>query len=471
MKAHLITAVSAATLLASFSANAAEVTEIARSTDENRSVGMQFNLRYGFTRDTGQIAREQSCVPGVDLDVYGNPRCGVASHVLNRELDYTRNDSSIDLDFRIALPKRLELRVVLPIGISDQAKYAFGKDVSPDNSTIDPSQGRIDGDLRDSQPFFDTYRYFNVADGTQPPKRSGIGDLELHLNWLAMSQETRPEFANLLLGFSYVAPSGPARQGFNKAYGDGVHWLRFRFAASRQIGFIEPYFQALYSAPVGGSRGLFPNDVDNQSYATPGHKLDFVTGMDFDVYSEPESGVKVRVGLGASLGIQTPGRDRSPLFEGLANSECNGTTLRDTQTPTNGTGYTPQPTLTNAHCGWLTQQPGAAQNGDWANGEFHHDGITSVASKLYFGAHARILAQFQRNVGMQLTASWLAYTNHVITNENTGADIDGNNTVAMDFNSIERNPNYNPTMDAPGRRFVFEGYRRLNLGAELYVRF
>lgn len=471
MKAHLITAVSAAMLLASVTANAAEVTEIARATDDNRGVGLQFNLRYNLQRDTGQIAREQSCMPGIDLDANGNSRCAQPAHVLNRELNYTRNNNWLDLDFRLALPKRLELRVVLPIGVGDQTNYTFGKDVSPDNSTVEPSRSRVEHDLRDSQPFFDTYEYFRVSDGSKPPKRTGFGDLELHLNWLAMSQETRPEFANLLFGISYVAPAGPSREGHNSAYGNGVHWLRVRFAASRQIGVIEPYFQALYSAPLGGSRGLFPNDVINQSYAAPGHKLDFVTGADFDLYSEPESGVKVRVGLGASLGIQTPGRDRSPLFEGLSGSPCNGTKLRDTQTPTNGTGYTPDPNLTTAQCGWLTQQPGAALGGDWANGEYHHDGITTVASKLYFGAHARILAQFQRNVGLQLTASWLAYTNHVLTNENTGEDHNGDGSVAMDFGSPERNPNYNPTMDAPGRRFILEGYRRMNVGAELYVRF
>lgn len=471
MKAHLITAVSAALIMTGVAAHAAEVTTIAQSTDEGREIGMQLGLRYGFTRDTGQIAREQSCVPGRDLDVNGVSRCSQPSHVLNREMDYERNNHVLDLDFRIALPKRLELGIVLPIGISDQANYAFAEDVSTENSTIEPNRARIQGDLADSQPFFDTYEYWRISDGWQPPKRSGVGDLQLHFNWLAMSQDVRPEFANLLVGLSYTAPTGAVRQGGNNAYGDGIHWLSLRVAASRQIRFVEPYFEASFSAALGGSRGIFPNLNQNEAFISPGHKVDFLAGTDFELYAEPETGVNVRIGLGASLGIQTMGRDRSALFEGLAHSPCNGATRADTETPISGAGYEPNQHLANAQCGWLTQQPGAAANGDWANGQFSHDGITTIESRLYVGAHARILAQFHRNIGMQLTASWMAYTNHILTSENTGVDHDGDGSVDMNFNSPERNPNYNPTMDAPGRRFLMEGFRQMNLGAELFVKF
>lgn len=471
MKAHLITAVSAVMFVASVAAHAAEVTTIAQPTDEDRAVGFQFNLGYGLTRDTGQIAREQSCLPGRDLDPDGRSRCSQPMTVLNREMEYERNNHFLDLDFRLALPKRTELRIVLPIGLSDQANYAFADDVNTGNSTISPSMERVRGALADAQPFFDTYRFWDTSEGWQPPKRSGLGDLQLHFNWLAMSQDTHPERANLLLGVAYTAPTGAVRQGGNSAYGDGVHWLNFRLAASRQIQFIEPYFQFSYSAPVGGSRGVFPALNKNESFVTPGHKIDFVAGTDFELYKAPETGAMVRVGVGASLGLQTAGRDRSPIFEGLSHSECNGVALADTNTPTNGTGYEPIPTSTTAQCGWVTQQPGAAQDGNWATGTFSHDGITTVESKMYIGAHARLVAHFQRNVGLQLTASWLAYTNHVLTSENTGEDLDGDGSVSMEFDSAERNPNYNPTMDAPGRRFIFEGFRQLHVGADLFVRF
>lgn len=468
MKRHLVALLSPAILLTGVAAQAAEVTEIVRPTNDDRPVGFQFMARYNMQLETGQVAREAACRGRVDVDANNVVRCLEDSIVLNRELDYERTSHFLDLDMRLGLPKRFELRVVLPIGISDQSTYAYGKDVSAENSTIDPSDSRIRQDLNDADPFFDTYRYFNVADGTKPPKRSGIGDLELSLNWQALSQEQDPEFANFLVGITYKAPTGTSARGSNTGVGSGLHRLNIRLAASRQIAFVEPYFQASWTAPFSSDADLFGRKADSQSYTKPGHELDFVTGLDFDLYSDPSTGMSFRVGMGASLGFKSPGRERSALFEGLSGSSCNGVTLADTNTPLSGAAYTPSPTEARAECGWLTQSPGNAQNGVYS-----HDGITAVDSRLYFGAHARVLAQFQRNVGMAVNLGWMAYTNHAITNENTGADYDNNGSVEMsaDPSNRERDPNYNTTFDSPGRRFVLEGTRMLNIDAALYVRF
>lgn len=465
MKGHLITAVSAAMLLVNLNAHAAEVTDIAQSTDEDRSIGIQFGVGYHFERDTGQISREQPCKAGVTENAAGQLRCAEDTHVLNRELDYERSNHWLDIDLRLGLPKNIELRIVLPIGVSDKSNYAFAKDVSTENSTIDP------GGADFSRDFFDSYSYFKISDGWEPPNRSGLGDLRLEFNWLAMSQDTRPEWANLLFGVSYTAPTGQVRLGDNKAWGNGVHWLHARIAASRQIAFVEPYVQIFYSAPLGGSRGVFPTDTVNQSFHKPGHKLDFVVGTDFELYADPEKDVDVRLGVGASAGFQTAGRDRSALFEGLAASPCNGITRQQTQTPIDGNAYDPAAGNSDAMCGWLTQQPGAAANGNWQDGEFTHSGLTTTAPSFYFGLHAQVLAQFHRNVGLKLSTSWLAYTNHLLTNANVGKDRDGDETVSMDYRGAELNPDYNPTFDRPGHRFIIEGLRRLTFAAELYTRF
>jgi|GEM_PF-5921590 len=465
MKGHLITAVSAAMLLVNLGAYAAEVTDITQPTSEDKDVGIHFGVRYNFSRDTGQISREQPCKAGVTENAQGLKRCAEDAHVLNRELDYERNNQWLDLDFRVGFSRRFDLRLVLPIGVSDAARYAFAEDVSTQNSTIEP------GTINYTADYFNSYRYFVISDGWQPPNRSGLGDLQIQLNWLAMSQAQHSEWANLLLGITYIAPTGKVRLGDNTAYGNGLHWLQARIAASRQISFAEPYFQMLYSAPLGGSRDIFPTDVPNQSYHKPGHKLDLVIGTDFELYRDKEKDVDVRIGVGASAGLQTAGLDRSPLFEGLAASPCNGVTRAQTQTPTDGTSYEPSPNNDSAQCGWLTQQPGTAVNGDWRNGAYIHDGLSTLAPTFYFGAHAQILAQFHRNIGLKLAASWSAYTNHLLTNANVGQDLDGNGSVNMDYNSSELNPNYNATYDRPGHRFLIEGLRNLSFGAELYTRF
>lgn len=465
MKGHLITAVSAAMLLVSLNAFAAEVTNIAQPTDEDRNVGIQFGVRYNLERGTGQISREQPCEAGVTENANGQLRCSEDSHVLNRELDYDRNNQWLDLDLRLAVAHRFEFLVVLPIGVSDQANYAFAEDVSTENSTIDP------GNADFSSAFYNSYSYFKISDGWQPPNRSGLGDLRLGFNWLAMSQDNHNEWANLLIGLSYTAPTGSVRLGDNSSYGNGLHWLQARIAASRQIAFVEPYVQILYSAPLGGSNGVFPTDTPNQSYHKPGHKLDFVVGTDFELYSEPEKDIDIRIGLGASAGFQTTGRKRSPLFEGLAASPCNGITRAQTNTPIDGSVYDPAPGNEDAMCGWLTQQPGTAANGDWQNGAFTHSGLTTVGPDFYFGLHAQVLAQVHRNIGMKFATSWRAHTNHLLTNANVGKDLDGDDTVSMNYNGAELNPDYNVTFDRPGQRFLIEGLRRLTFSAELYTRF
>lgn len=469
MKGHLIKAVCLGITLSSLSAFAAEVTDIATPVDDHKA-GFQLGLRYNLSRDSGQISRERPCSPG-DTNPAGQQLCaGGPQHVLNRELEYDRSDNWLDIDARIALPQRFELKVVVPIGVGDQSHYAFAEDVSPINSSIEPSANRITGDLTNADPFFDTYRYFRVSDGSQPPKRSGLGDLRLGLSWLAMSQEDHPEWANLLIGLEYVAPTGPMRAGDNNKYGDGIHWLQARIAASRQISFAEPFFQVLYSAPLAASSEAFPRDSANRIYDKPGHRLDFKVGTDFELYKEAETGRDFRVGVSALGGLRTAGQDRSALFEGFAGSQCNGVTLSETGTPTTGNGYEPDPRNDMARCGWLTQQLSAAK-GDYNTAEFHHSGVTSVNAMFYFGAEARILAQFHKNVGLKLGLSWMAYSNHLITGASAGVDHDNDRSVSIDFDSNERNPDYNPTIDSPGQRFVFEGFRNLSFDAELYTRF
>src|SRR5690625_1730910 len=138
MKGHLITAVSAAMLLVNLGAYAAEVTDITQPTSEDKDVGIHFGVRYNFSRDTGQISREQPCKAGVTENAQGLKRCAEDAHVLNRELDYERNNQWLDLDFRVGFSRRFDLRLVLPIGVSDAARYAFAEDVSTQNSTIEP---------------------------------------------------------------------------------------------------------------------------------------------------------------------------------------------------------------------------------------------------------------------------------------------------------------------------------------------
>lgn len=454
-------------------AQAAEVTEVVHSEDSDSSVVFRLEPRYRFESETGVIAREQHCAAG-DLNAQGQVRCATDSIVLNRELDYERVQHALDLDARLGLPGRLEFRVVVPIVFQDQTTMRYGEDVDETNSTVDPSDGRIAADFNDADPFFNTFRYFEVGDRNAFPSRSGLGDIRFGLTWEALNQRTNPNLASFVFGVDYVAPTGSVREGGSTGVGRGVHELQLRIAASREIGFAEPYFQASYALPLSAARGLFGRDSDTQQLIRPGQRVEFMGGVDFEIFEDEAAERSVHFGVGGHFGLQSEGRDYGPLFEGLAASECNGVTAAGTDAPAAGGPYEPDTsaiTPQDAACGWVTQQPGLSANPDDPNAPFAHDGITAIDNYLFFGVHARLQAHFSPNVGMHADFRWSAQSNHLITGDRTGTDLDNDDVVNLDPSGNERNPQYNPTIDSTGKRFFLEGARNLQVNAGLFVQF
>lgn len=472
MKRHLSTLVSTALLATAGVANAADVTRIVMPTSEEAKVGFRLMPEFRFQHSTGQIAGEMHCSAGVTVGANGMARCGEDSIVLNRELDWRETSNFLDVDLRVGFLRRGEFGITLPIGLSHLTDYSFAKDISELNSAIDPVSSAIVMDRTDGDGLYSTYHYFEVSEGFDAVRRGGIGDLQLHLNFLAISQETNPNYANLLLGMSYTAPTGQARAGDNKGVGRGVHEVTIRLATSRQIKFIEPYFSAEFTATAGNG-GLFEKLSENQMYSRPGHELSIRGGFEVELYKDLEKGTDIRLGLGVVGGVRTPGMDYSPLFEGLSTSRCNGQTLASTGVSPTGAPYNPTAGQANSECAWVTQQPGASGNGSYTDtsSPYAHNGITTVDRHLYIGGEAQLFMQFQRNIGMQVGLGYRAITNHLITGTNTGEDHNGDRAVDLNVGSGERNPYYSPALDSTGHRFVIEGFRQLNIDAALFVQF
>lgn len=471
MKRHLSTLVATAILTGATFANAADVTRIVMPSSEDAKVGFRFAPEFNFSHQTGQVARESHCQAGVTVGADGRQRCSEDSIVLNRELDWKQTSNFLDLDFRVGIARRVELGITVPIALSYLTDYSYAEDISELNSTIDRTSGAAALDRGNGDGIYSTYHYFEVSDGYDGIKRGGLGDIEFHLNFLALSQELNPNFANLLLGLTYQAPTGKARAGDNKGIGRGVHELTLRLAASRQIKFVEPYFSAEYTATMGNG-GLFENLGSTQHYSRPGHQIDFRGGLEFELYKDESKGTDIRLGLGVIAGVRTPGRDYSPIFEGLANSRCNGSTMSGTGVSPTGAPYNPAASETNSECAWVVQQPGnTAGSLTDSSAPYAHNGITFVDRHLYIGGEAQLHMQFQRNIGIQIGLGYRAITNHLITGENTGEDHNGDRSVDMNPTAGERNPHYNPTLDATGHRFLIEGFRRLDVDAGLIVQF
>ncbi|MCB9531625.1 MAG: hypothetical protein H6700_07655 [Myxococcales bacterium] len=454
-------------------ARAAEVTDVVDAFDAETNDPIDFHIEPTFrhSTETGTIAREHGCLdctePQVDF---------------RRELDYRTVRSELDFDFQLGLHRDLELHARLPVVISQRTTLTYADGVNEDNSSFAPSDSEIaadlDPDVRDyydgpsgstDGTHFGTYSLFDVPnDG---PKRSGLGDLSVGIAWAPFNDERQTWGSSLRLGVDYVAPTGRPAKGDNTGVGRGVHELQLSLAASRRVAqYVEPYFTFDFSQPFAARNGLFAESSPNSTTRAPGGRLGFGAGTELILFDDPASGQHYSFDVGFGFGYTLEGRDYSPISDALATSACNGLTGSqagpDRYGGANGNAYTPEPdgvTAENAACAWVTQRPANIVEDDGTIGDrvYSHDGITDIEGHADLSGHTGVNLQFSPYVELRfrLDLDWISP--HLITAADAGRDGDSSEVVELDPDpeegAVERNPFYDLTMDAVGRRLRQEG--------------
>lgn len=399
------------------------------------------------------------------------------------------------------------------------------KCVDDSNSTVDPSDARVtaaQNDMSDSNPF-NTYRYFDLAydpnspdEWTPGPDRGGLGDITFGLNW-AILNDTRyvqgedpwgynHGRATLLIGMDYTAPTGEVARGDNEGVGEGVHWLSWRIATSRRWKYVEPYMQFKFNLGIPASDTLFKDFEGGQERIGPGPRGGITVGMEIIPWENmtPEYQQFFRIDVRGHYDFIGEGREYGPLFDHLAGTYCNDAG-NNTVAATRPDASNPNP---NAACGWMTEKWANAGLDDIAkaavteneydpNHPFGEDGITSYEAYGRFGAGLRFVIQPIQYVQIQLYANMDVAQEHFITFGKAGKDQRGraddpsdscdpavelgcatipsfnaapDGTVSFD-DVTERNPVYNPTYDAVGRRFRAEEFTIFDWGASLILQF
>ena len=452
---------------------AAESTDVVDAFDTDNDNPYDFHIEPTFrqTVERGTVAREAGCSPALEPD-----RCSEPATVFNRELYYRRVRNEIDFDVQVGLHRNLELHVSLPVVISDQRDLEFADSVGDETSNVDPTERRVRNDIYPgvadafdsglAEQYFGTYRYFSVPD--DGPKRSGLGDIRLGMAWAPFDDSRNPHAATLRLGLDYVAPTGKAARGNNTGVGRGLHELQVSIGASRRFAsFVDPYFSFTFAQPFAASTGLFVPNSPNSGYRTPGSRFDTSAGTEVVLFDDPGTGQYYSFDLGFDFGYVLEGRDYSPLSDALSRSACNGRTADETgfNTGTDGNAYQPDPDVVGpatAACGWVVQQPGNALDetqSNRANWEYAHNGLTIVEGHATVGGHTGFNLQFSPYVEIRLGVTFAWLSPHFLTAADAGRDGDNDGTVDLDPDSdgeVERNPNYNLTLDAVGRRFRLE---------------
>lgn len=510
-------------LLVSAPAEAAEFTELLDAADdfddfqEDTYDPFDFNIEPSFRFDlaTAQITREAPCVPSLDPfqgepAVTNNPRliedpgrCSEPQIVFNKEMLFEHTKSTLDVTLRAGLYKDLELRLTVPyvLNSSDGLKYANesqlpgNSNVDESNSSVDPSTGRVRS--RGEQVFdpsgdnqshirnlaqFNTYRFFDLSEDYRHIERSGFADPSIGLFWAPYNDQRDDTKATLLLGMEYTMPIAPIKEAFDTDVGDGKHVLHWKLAASKKFDWIDPYFGMEYFLPIAASDSPIREVDENNSgqvFTSPPQRGEVTIGTEFIPYENEETGEQYAIDLRFVMGYVSEGRDYTPLYDFMVNSECNGKTL------TGDNGVLPefdgQGNLTNPDdvaCAWIVERPANAdplpvydpaqpqQGFSPDETPWRTDGIMTVEDYGTFagqlGFHIQPSRYFQLKARVQLKHR----QEHFLTNARTGRDVEDEfedtNDTTVDLTGqdaeLERNPVYNPAYDSSGNRFRIQEY-------------
>ncbi len=398
--------VAALTLGAPFAAGAADVTRVASSFEDDDPFGLFIDIGFEHTQRRTKILREQlPSQPGGTRE-YANV------------LWYAGGDSRLNLDLAVGLYRDVQLTFGLPIVIAQNESLDFVSGTTLESPSISDNCVKADGSVNGScttpQPLF------GVPGETF---RGGLGNMRFGLAWAVFNQrndETKPTW---VVGLDYEAPTAkmldpskvtaPDDRG---DIGDRTHKYTVYTALSRRIGVADPYFRMHYTVPVRGP-GFYSNcdslNVEPQNLGYPQncglpewdrkttgiqapHTGGVMFGSEFTVYDQPNRKM--------ALDIRAIG---NYVSEGRYYNELSGMLRKLLYT------------------------------GDYAQ----------------FGGRVGLTAQLSDVLSVRGSTTFLHNTDHVLTDEQIGKDLNGNGTVDLTDNPDEINPNFDFRTDFVSRRF------------------
>jgi hypothetical protein len=253
-------AVLAALLLgAPLAVNAAEVTRIASSFDEDDPFDLILDVRFHRTQTHTKIVREQFADQIIDPDAPDRP---LPTGLIERaEVWHKGADTRLDINLAIGLYKDFEFSFGLPIILQQNDAYQYVLGVDDKNSSIARNELNPNGTLRAEGEL----NLFSSIPSTH--KRGGLGNMRFGMAYAFFNQERDETKPMWLVGIDYEAPTAAVRDpsdfnteatGTRGNVGDRVHKYTLYTAFSRRMGVADPYFRVHYTIPVQGP-GIYSN--------------------------------------------------------------------------------------------------------------------------------------------------------------------------------------------------------------------
>lgn len=391
-------------ILAAFGAHAAEVTRVASSFEDNHPFGMFLDITFDRTQDKGKLVREwyqQDTLQDVT------------------ELRYSLFDTRMPLDVHIGLFRDVELHVGVPIVFQQDRDWAFAQGTTDQNSTI--YQNCIDARGNGcSDPGHGAGHLFEVPGASF---RSGLADFMFGLAWAPYNQKKDDTKPTWVLRLDYQAPTAtllnpttPTSSSARGNIGDKAHRLTFATAVSKRLSVAEPYFKIDYTLPIA-SAGSYSN-CDDASSA----KMGRIENCGIPGWPRGETGLKPAhvgtVAFGSELTVfERPDRFQRVTFD-----------LR-------------------AMFGYVSESRSYNELSDLTGK------LLSTSDYGQVGGQVGFIGQAADFVALKANVSLLYNTEHSLTNETIGKDLDGNGTIDVTAAPNEINPNYDYRLDRAGRRF------------------
>ncbi|QRK06151.1 hypothetical protein JQX13_39475 [Archangium violaceum] len=398
--------VAALTLGAPFVATAADITRVASSFEDDDPFGMFIDVGFEHTQRRTKILRE--VLP------LGEAR------QLTPELWYKSHDTRLNLDLAFGIYQDVELSFGLPIILAWNEDWSYVSGRNAGNSSI-PSN-TVRNNCEDGRPC--------VADSPEPlfavpleSFRGGLGNMRFGLAWSVFNQRKDDTKPTWVVGLDYEAPTAAqlnpsmvTASDDRGAVGDRVHKYTLYTALSRKIGLADPYFKMHYTIPVRGP-GFYSN-CDNRNV-------------------EPQN-------LGHPDNCGTPGWDRKTT--GILPAHVAGVTF--------GSEFQ------------VYDQPRRKFKMDLraitnyvSEGRYYNELSGALRKLLYTGDYVQIggqlalTAQLSDVVSVRGSGMLLYNTDHVLTDEKIGKDINANGSVDITDEPAELNPNFDYRTDFVSRRF------------------
>lgn len=464
-------------------AEAAEVTRVATSFEEDNRFDLFFGVAYTYNFKRAAILREWNRGTAQDTE-----------NRLVKDLLYRHQRHTVTPSLEIGLWHDLSVYFALPVVVHDVRDYGFdqrsddciyGDGVPPapeatcvnkDNSTTirDQIVPRSGFDATNTAAPFSQFTGADTELIFQGPVRRGIDQLHVGIKYGVLNQKKRPHLPNWIVGaegrFGVGRPMTFSRDiqvedpSGNHRVGRRIHELGLWTALSRRHLFLDPYFTAFWFQGLRASGSKFQDfsDLGSQDQVGPQSSAGVTFGTEVVPWERKAKGFKVSIDFQGSAVLHYGGRGYSEIWELLADSPAMVGSFDPTtqRVDANGNPLDPGFCDRNAALDFARMNPGSdgyLQAGGGSCQKF--EGITDLQDYGTFGFRGGLNFHLGPYARLMLGAIFQTDTRHFVTFANRGdanAGGGGTDPDRVEPGTIEVNPMRRDVVDNVGRRYVVD---------------